>query len=85
MNFYEKMRLVCLAIPEGTVATYGQIAMLRGKHGNSRQVGCASGRDCHLLVNKCLQAADKEKTAREKGRITKNYGIILLTFFGKCV
>ena len=39
MTFYEKMRLVCLAIPEGTVATYGQIAMLCGKPGNSRQVG----------------------------------------------
>ncbi len=39
MTFYEKMRLVCLAIPEGTVATYGQIAMLCGKPKNSRQVG----------------------------------------------
>lgn len=39
MTFYEKMSLVCLAIPEGTVATYGQIAMLCGKPGNSRQVG----------------------------------------------
>ena len=39
MTFYEKMRLVCLAIPEGKVATYGQIAMLCGKPKNSRQVG----------------------------------------------
>lgn len=39
MNFYEKMRIVCMAIPEGKVATYGQIAMLCGKPGNSRQVG----------------------------------------------
>ncbi len=37
--FYERMRLVCLAIPEGSVATYGQIAMLCGKPRNSRQVG----------------------------------------------
>ena len=33
------MRLVCLCIPRGKVATYGQIAMLCGKPGNSRQVG----------------------------------------------
>lgn len=39
MNFYEKMRIVCMAIPEGKVATYGQIAMLCGKPRNSRQVG----------------------------------------------
>lgn len=39
MTFYEKMRLVCLAIPEDTAAACGQIAMLRGKPGNSRQVG----------------------------------------------
>lgn len=39
MTFYEKMRIVCLAIPAGSVATYGQIAMLCGKPRNSRQVG----------------------------------------------
>lgn len=39
MTFYEKMRSVCLAIPVGKVATYGQIAMLCGKPNNSRQVG----------------------------------------------
>ena len=39
MTFYEKMRLVCLSIPTGRVATYGQIAMLCGKPKNSRQVG----------------------------------------------
>jgi len=39
MTFYEKMRIVCLAIPAGRVATYGQIAMLCGKPKNSRQVG----------------------------------------------
>lgn len=39
MTFYEKMRIVCLAVPAGHVATYGQIAMLCGKPKNSRQVG----------------------------------------------
>ena len=39
MTFYEKMLIVCMAIPAGKVATYGQIAMLCGKPKNSRQVG----------------------------------------------
>lgn len=39
MTFYEKMRIVCMAVPVGKVATYGQIAMLCGKPKNSRQVG----------------------------------------------
>ena len=39
MTFYEKMRIVCLAIPAGKVATYGQIAMLCGAPRNARQVG----------------------------------------------
>ena len=39
MTFYEKMRIVCLSIPIGRVATYGQIAMLCGKPKNARQVG----------------------------------------------
>ena len=33
------MRIVCLEIPEGKVATYGQIALLCGAPRNSRQVG----------------------------------------------
>lgn len=37
MTFYEKMRIVCLSIPTGRVATYGQIAMLCGKPKNARQ------------------------------------------------
>ena len=41
MTFYEKMRTVCLAIPCGRVATYGQIALLCGKPRNARQVGYA--------------------------------------------
>lgn len=39
LNFYEKMRIVCLSIPEGKVVTYGQIALLCGAPQNSRQVG----------------------------------------------
>ncbi len=39
MTFYDKMRIVCMAIPRGKIATYGQIAMLCRKPRNSRQVG----------------------------------------------
>jgi len=39
MTFYEKMRVVCLAIPVGKVATYGQIALLCGAPKHARQVG----------------------------------------------
>lgn len=39
MTFYDRMWIVCLSIPKGTVATYGQIAMLCGMPKNSRLVG----------------------------------------------
>lgn len=39
MDFYKRMSLVCRRIPAGTVATYGQIALLCGKPGNARQTG----------------------------------------------
>lgn len=39
LSFYEKIGIVCWRIPEGKVATYGQIALLCGKPKNSRQVG----------------------------------------------
>lgn len=39
MDFYERMGIVCSRIPEGKVATYGQIALLCGKPRNARQVG----------------------------------------------
>lgn len=39
LDFYEKIGIVCRRIPEGKVATYGQIALLCGKPKNSRQVG----------------------------------------------
>lgn len=58
MTFYEKMRIVCLAIPEGKVASYGQIAMLCGCLKNSRQVGHGLKRNlagtdipAHRIVN----------------------------------
>lgn len=58
MDFYRKMALVCRRIPEGKVATYGQIALLCRKPGNSRQVGyglkkglAGEGVPAHRVVN----------------------------------
>lgn len=39
MDFYDKVGIVCRRIPEGKVASYGQIALLCGKPQNARQVG----------------------------------------------
>lgn len=41
MEIYKRIGIVCRHIPEGRVATYGQIALLCGKPRNSRQVGYA--------------------------------------------
>ena len=41
MDFYKRVGVVCNCIPQGKVATYGQIALLCGKPRNSRQVGYA--------------------------------------------
>lgn len=57
MDFYKKMGIVCNRIPEGKVATYGQIALLCGKPKNSRQVGFGLREDlagpvpAHRVVN----------------------------------
>lgn len=58
MDFYKRMHLVCIRIPKGRVATYGQIALLCGKPKNSRQVGYGlnrglAGKDvpAHRIVN----------------------------------
>jgi methylated-DNA-protein-cysteine methyltransferase-like protein len=39
VDIYKRIGIVCRHIPEGRVATYGQIALLCGKPQNSRQVG----------------------------------------------
>lgn len=57
-DFYANMRIVCLMIPRGKVASYGQIALLCGAPNHSRQVGYAlkmnlAGDDlpAHRIVN----------------------------------
>ena len=57
MDIYRRIGIVCNSIPGGKVATYGQIALLCEKPGNSRQVGYAlrqglAGRvPAHRVVN----------------------------------
>lgn len=58
MDFYKRMHLVCMCIPKGKTATYGQIALLCQKPKNARQVGYAlnrglAGKDvpAHRIVN----------------------------------
>lgn len=41
MDIYKRIGIVCAHIPDGKVATYGQIAMLCEKPKNARQVGYA--------------------------------------------
>lgn len=41
MDIYKRIGIVCNSIPGGKVATYGQIALLCERPGNSRQVGYA--------------------------------------------
>ena len=59
MNFFEEVYEVVKAIPEGKVATYGQIARLMGAPRASRAVGYALHVNptpivipCHRVVNR---------------------------------
>lgn len=66
-------------VPEGKVATYGQIARLIGRHQNSRLIGLVLRRaqyygdyPCHRIVNHCgrlVPGWDEQKylLAREGG------------------
>lgn len=58
MDIYKRIGIVCRQIPDGKVATYGQIALLCEKPQNSRQVGYAlkmglagPGIPAHRVVN----------------------------------
>lgn len=59
MNFFQKVYDIVSRIPEGRVATYGQIAFLAGSPYASRVVGYAMSRarpeqnlPCHRVVNR---------------------------------
>ena len=57
MDFYKRVGITVRTVPEGKVATYGQIALLCGKPKNARQVAYALNRGlagevpAHRVVN----------------------------------
>ena len=57
MDFYKRVGITVRTVPEGKVATYGQIALLCGKPKSARQVGYALNRGlagevpAHRVVN----------------------------------
>ena len=57
MDFYKRVGITVRTVPEGKVATYGQIALLCGKPKNARQVryalnrGLAGEVPAHRVVN----------------------------------
>lgn len=66
-NFYKRVYDLVGKIPPGTVATYGQIAMLAGSPRAARQVGYAMsavsenhGLPCHRVVNRLGELAAEE-------------------------
>ncbi len=63
-NIYEKIYEVVANIPEGRVASYGQVAWMAGHPGAHRVVGYAMSRvpgglnlPCHRVVNKAGEMA----------------------------
>lgn len=87
MDFYERVALVCSRIPAGTVATYGQIALLCGKPRNARQVGYALSRGlagesapAHRVVNArgVLTGAAAFETFDLQKRLLENEGVTVV-------
>ena len=59
MSFFKQVYEVCVKIPRGRVATYGQIALLAGNARMARQVGWALHQNpqpgvipCHRVLNR---------------------------------
>lgn len=84
MDFYKRARRVCLAIPRGSAATYGQIALLCGKPRNARQVGYALNRGrlgegipAHRVVNSrgILSGAASFETDDMQMRLLRDEGV----------
>lgn len=80
-------------IPEGRVATYGQIARLIGRDRNARLVGNVLGRaefygdyPCHRVVNHAGRLApgwqEQEALLREEGVTVDSNGRVDLRRFG---
>lgn len=84
MDFYKRISLVCDLIPNGTVVSYGQIALLCGKPHNARQVGYAlkhglAGRHvpAHRVINSqgILSGADAFETSFTQKKLLEKEGI----------
>ncbi len=67
MSFYDKVYEIVLKIPEGKVATYGQIAFLLGSPKASRAVGYALHFNPNPNVIKCYKVVDRF------GRVSKSF------------
>ena len=87
MDFYKRVGMVCGSIPPGTVATYGQIALLCGKPKNARQVGYAIGHDlagdqlpAHRVVNArgILSGAAAFEVAGLQQMLLKKEGVLVI-------
>lgn len=84
MDIYKRIGIVCNSIPQGQVATYGQIALLCEKPRNSRQVGYALKHGlagevpAHRVVNArgllsgaaCFETFDMQKLLLEEEGVT---------------
>lgn len=83
MDFYKRLHIVCNQIPRGTVATYGQLALLCGKPRNSRQVGYAlrmglAGEvPAHRIINSkgLLSGAGYFETSDTQKRLLEEEGV----------
>ncbi|NMA79741.1 MAG: MGMT family protein [Clostridiales bacterium] len=95
-NFYEKVYAVVMQIPEGKVATYGQIAMLCGSPKAARAVGYALHVNpspgiipCHRIVNRegglaksfAFGGIDRQKELLEKEGVKVDIDTVDLKVF----
>lgn len=63
---YEKIYTVVRRIPEGRVATYGQVAALAGLPNHARQVGYA----LHALDRKSAEEVPWQRVINAKGEVS---------------
>ncbi len=83
MNFNEKVYKIVQKIPEGTVATYGQIAVIIGNPRKAREVGWALHANrsadvpCHRVVDRSGRLAPNFAFSgwREQRRRLESEGI----------
>lgn len=69
MTFREKVFGVVAGIPEGRVATYGQVAAMAGAPGAARAVGNAIHTNTDPVTVPC------HRVVRADGRLGSNYGL----------